>query len=431
MKARVTFTVALLVGSLACCGVAFAQGSLELLTTGPTAGNPSYDYFGSRASADARRVYFETREKLVPQDQDGNCIDYSADDPDTAPRIDCRDVYERFNGQTRLVSFGGNGPYDTQLVGISSDGAKAFFTTAESLLPQDTNNVSDIYQWSDGSLELVTIGAPRGGNWIGASDDGSRVFFSSGDRLTPDDRNDCGDIYVRAGGQTTLVSTGPDDTTNTGYACSAYAISNGDDNARAISSDGSHVFFYSERPLVARSGRPHEEDLYERTGNETRLISTGPIAGTRDIGGPAFVDFLTASPDGSRVFFRTNDPLVPEDTGGDTSYDVYEADSTGVHLFETQQVRDDPALSMSPLATSYDGTRVFLWTNARLSPADTDSELDIYERSGGSYSLVSTGPLERLEPRVHRPRAVQVRLLERRIPGLLRDEQAARARGHQ
>jgi hypothetical protein len=402
MKVRAKFAEVLVLVAALCGlipGTALAQGSLELLTTGPTAGHPSYNNLSAKVSADARHVFFETREKLVAQDQDGNCLDYYADDPQTAPRIDCQDVYERFNGQTRLVSFGGNGAYDAALAAISSDGSKAFFTTNESLLPQDTNNASDIYQWSNGSLELLTPGT-NGVNWVGASEDGSKVFFSSAERLTPDDHNNCGDIYVRSGGQTTLVSTGPDDTTTTGYACYASPIDNGNDNARAISSpDGAHFFFYSRRPLVATSGRPHDVDLYERTGNQTRLISTGPTAGTRDIGGPVGVIFETAAPDGSRVFFRTNDPLVPEDTGGDTSYDQYEADSNGVHLFATQEVRSNPTvLSMEPLATSYDGSRVFLWTNARLSPEDTDSEFDIYERVGDSYTLVSTGPLDGSSP---------------------------------
>jgi hypothetical protein len=388
----------LFVSSLAFCAAASAQGSLELLTTGPTAGHPSYDNLAAKVSADARHVFFETREKLVAQDQDGNCLDYNADDPYTAPRIDCVDVYERSGGQTRLVSFGGNGPYDAQLAGISSDGTKAFFTTAEPLLSQDTNNVSDIYEWSNGSLQLITAGTKYGGRWAGASEDGSRVFFDTGERVTPDDQNDCGDIYMRSGGQTTRISTGPGDTTNTGYGCDAYPIWDGFRDNVISSPDGSNYFFYSRRPLVAMTGRPHDVDLYEWTGNGTRLVSTGPIAGTRNIGGPSYARFITAAADGSRVFFDTNDPLVPEDTGGDTSYDIYEADSTGVHLFETQQVRDDPALSMSPLATSNDGTRVFLWTNARLSPADTDSEFDIYERFGGSYSLVSTGPQDGSSP---------------------------------
>jgi WD40 repeat protein len=395
-RVRIAYVTAAVLASLGLGGAlsAPAEGSLELLSTGPTAGPIRYDHGSAMASADARHVFFESRERLVPQDDDPGCLDFTADDPYTAPRIDCLDVYERFNGQTRLVSLGGNGPYDAHLRGVSADGSKAFFTTAEGLLAGDTNGAGDVYAWSNGALELVSAGATRGANWVGASEDGSKVFFDTADRITPDDHNDCGDIYVRSSGQTTLVSTGPDDTTTTGYACYAYAI-DGVNKSRAISSpDGSHFFFLSRRPLVARSGNPHEEDLYERIGNQTRLVSTGPIAGTRDVGGPTFVDFITASPDGSRVFFRTNDPLVPEDTGNDTSYDIYEADSTGVHLFETPDVRSDPALSMEPLATSFDGSRVFLWTNARLAPNDFDNEFDIYERSGGTYTLISTGPTD-------------------------------------
>src|SRR5262245_31455628 len=41
---------------------------------------------------------------------------------------------------------------------------------------------------------------------------------------------------------------------------------------------------------------------------------------------------------------------------------------------------------------SADGSRVFFATQEPLVGADTDTELDVYERSGGQTTLVSTGP---------------------------------------
>jgi hypothetical protein len=399
MRARIAYTAALVLGVLVFGGFAgdALAGQLELLTTGPTAGHPPYAYYGnSMMSADARHVFFETREKLVAQDQDGNCLDYTADDPPLAPRIDCLDVYERFGAQTRLVSFGGNGPYDTRLLGVSSDGTRAFFGTAESLLANDTNNVYDVYEWSDGSLQLVPGGPRYGSRWAGASEDGSTVFVNTGERVTPNDQSECGGIYARSGGQTTRFSAAPG--INPDNACHASPIWDGFRDHVISSPNGSHYFFYSDRPLVAMSGRPHDIDLYEWTSDGTRLVSTGPDSGTRTPpGGPFDARFITAAPDGSRVFFDINDPLVPGDTGGDTSFDIYERDSSGVHLFAPPEVRANPTnLSASPLATSYDGSRVFVWTNARLAPDDTNSDFDIYERlggPGGSYHLVTTGPL--------------------------------------
>ncbi len=383
-------------------GVARAGGRLELLTTGPTAGHPAYSSTNAMVSSDARHVFFETREKLVSADQDGNCLDLNADDPETAPRIDCQDVYERFNGRTRLVSSGGNGPYDARLLAISSDGSKAFFATAESLVPQDTNQNDDIYEWSNGMVKLVTKGTHKGTYFIGASKDGSKVFFATNERLTAEDRNNCGDIYMYSHGRITMVSTGPNDaiTPPDLYPCDSFPIDTFHKDRAISSPDGAHFYFYSYRPLVSADRDEPDQDLYERSGNKTILVSTGPTSGT---GGsdPISTDFITASPDGSRVFFRTNDPLVPEDQNsghGIFSYDVYERDSSGVHLFAPPQVRSNPSLSAEPLDTSYDGSRVFLWTNARLSPDDTNSDFDIYERIGNSYNLVTTGPLGNAGP---------------------------------
>src|SRR3954447_26248536 len=41
---------------------------------------------------------------------------------------------------------------------------------------------------------------------------------------------------------------------------------------------------------------------------------------------------------------------------------------------------------------SSDGTRVFFQTTESLVSADTDSSMDVYQRSGGTTTLLSTGP---------------------------------------
>jgi hypothetical protein len=398
MRVRVTITAALVVSSLSICGAApvsaLGQDSAELLTTGPTAGHPPYEPGPDLVSSDARHVFFSTRERLVPEDQDGGCPDPFADDPDTAPKIDCQDVYERFNGQTRLVSFGANGSFDAALVGISSDGSKAFLATGEPLVPQDTDTASDIYRWVNGALELLDATTPGDMRSVGVSEDGSKVFFETRDRLSPEDQNNCQDIYVNSEGTTVLVSTGPNDgPPDPGYPCDSGAIEGEIHSDRALSSpDGLHFFFYSNRSLVAADTGQGDRDLYERSGNETTLVSTGPNAGAYERGPSSGGQFQTASPDGSRVFFSTLDPLVPEDTN--TTFDNYERDSGGVHLFEPEQIRNDPSLNAAPVATSYDGSRVILETNARLTPDDNDSNVDLYERFGGSYYLVSTGPFD-------------------------------------
>src|SRR4029079_12956787 len=70
------------------------------------------------ASEDGTRVFFETSEPLVVEDQDVN-----------------RDLYERSGGTTTLLSqgpTGGNGDANVNFGGMSADGSPVYFTNPES-----------------------------------------------------------------------------------------------------------------------------------------------------------------------------------------------------------------------------------------------------------------------------------------------------------
>ena len=74
----------------------------------------------------------------------------------------------------------------------------------------DTDTFADVYERSGGQTTLVSTG-PAGGNgifpafFVGASVDG-RVFFVTMETLVSDDADTATDVYERSGGQTTLVS---------------------------------------------------------------------------------------------------------------------------------------------------------------------------------------------------------------------------------
>ena len=95
---------------------------------------------------------------------------------------------------------------------ISENGDYAFFDTAESLVPQDTNGKVDVYEWEaygtrlpDGSLEcaqlegclsLITTGEdPTDSYFLDSSPDGSNVFFGTHAKLVPQDTDEQGDLY--------------------------------------------------------------------------------------------------------------------------------------------------------------------------------------------------------------------------------------------
>jgi hypothetical protein len=83
---------------------------------------------------------------------------------------------------------------------------------------------------------------------------------------------------------------------------------------RAMSDDGSYVFFDTADGLVSTDGN-NTLDVYQWHAGRVSLISSGKDKA------PSF--FLGASPDGSNVFFGTHAKLVPQDT--DTNGDIYDA----------------------------------------------------------------------------------------------------------
>jgi hypothetical protein len=99
---------------------------------------------------------------------------------------------------------------------LSEDGSRAFFETDEALVPQDTNGVSDVYEWENGHIYLISSGqggeygqsgskgyglSSLGSSLVGASSNGDEVFFETADRLVPQDEESSRAIYdARVGG---------------------------------------------------------------------------------------------------------------------------------------------------------------------------------------------------------------------------------------
>ncbi len=79
---------------------------------------------------------------------------------------------------------------------ISPDGSRVFFETSDALAPQDTNGLSDVYEWENGRVYLISSGqGTSGSHFSGASSDGSDVFITTTDRLAPQDIESATQIY--------------------------------------------------------------------------------------------------------------------------------------------------------------------------------------------------------------------------------------------
>lgn len=91
-------------------------------------------------------------------------------------------------------------PYQTRA--LSDDGKRVFFNTAEALVPADSNNKSDVYEWEAGQVHLISSGSGEAdSSFADASASGNDVFFVTRDRLVGQDEDGSLDLYdARVGG---------------------------------------------------------------------------------------------------------------------------------------------------------------------------------------------------------------------------------------
>jgi hypothetical protein len=326
----------------------------------------------------------------------------------------------------------------------SSDGSKVFLYNNGELLEYDINapvgnRVTDL------SVAL-NHGENAGvnGSMIGASDDGSYVYFAAEGVLaagaasaTCSGAAPCMNLYMHYNGVTRFIAglgaeDFPDWGANGGIRMSA-----------RVSPDGRWLEFMSNRDLTgydttdAISGHPDEEVyLYDALSNRLICASCNPT-GARPVGVevtgkgrlvdansvfgesgtwiaanvPALTKFELSRAsyqsrylsDSGRLFFNSNDGLVPQDVNG--TQDVYEYEPIGVGDCSRSQTTfseaSDGCVSLISsgesseesafLDASETGGDVFFLTSAKLVSRDFDNALDIYDARecgiGGSRCL--------------------------------------------
>jgi hypothetical protein len=354
-------------------------------------------------AADGHLALFSTAEQMVPGDTDNQ-----------------RDVFVREMDETlgeyvtREVSIGPAGGNDAQPVqydGVSSDGERVFFSTKEGLVASDKDGQEDIYlrnletnattlvSQRDGSCGAEGCGAPAAGAGFvagGVVPSGARAFFATTEKLSPDDDDGALDVYMRdlGGGETILISQGDS-------SCAGSNCGSGSQAAifKKASEDGEAVFFTSTEELVAGDG-DEGVDIYERDleADSTVLVSA---PGTCPAGLPAGQNcdpaFRGASSDGSHVFFESNEQISGD---SDTSQDVYDwSGSSPAALVSTGPSGGGGAPNAAYAGSSGTGDAVYFETSEQVDPAaDTDALQDVYRRSGGGTTLISTGPESRNGP---------------------------------
>jgi DNA-binding beta-propeller fold protein YncE len=348
----------------------------------------------------------------------------------------------------------------------SSDASRVLFTdtqrlTSDSGAEGTEAGAADLYQCeiieAPGGLECrlsdltpSVSGEHAGvqGAVIGASRDASWVYFVADGALAPGAQSGQPNLYVHHGTTTKLIAVlspqdHPDWTLNSDTG-GTYHMS-----AR-VSPDGGWLAFMSQRPLTGYDSRDlvsglRDEEVFLFDAGSGRVIcaSCDPTGGRpvgtafRDGAGPgaeasdeaflggngawssgvvALAALVPGWPtpnyqtrylsDGGRVFFESQDGLVPRDVNG--TWDVYEFEPFGVGGCSAggAGLTEVPGgcvglissgVSAAPAAfvdASESGGDVFFLTAGKLSPADFDTSLDLYdahECTAGAPCLAAGG----------------------------------------
>jgi hypothetical protein len=85
---------------------------------------------------------------------------------------------------------------------ISDDGQRVFFDSKDVLLPSDTNGQQNVYEYENGALQLISSGSSEEiSTFSDASANGDDVFFTTRAQLVPEDTDNNSDMYdARVGG---------------------------------------------------------------------------------------------------------------------------------------------------------------------------------------------------------------------------------------
>lgn len=216
---------------------------------------------------------------------------------------------------------------DSWWCALSADGRYvSFWSYASNLVSDDTNNRADVfvYDRNSFSMERVSLGPgfSQGNGWSGGnccpwiSADGRFVVFdSAATNLVPDDTNNLADLFVhdRILHTTERVNLGP-----------GGVQADGESAWPAISSDGRYVVYFSRATNLVSddTNRVGDVFLYDRITHKTQRISVG-VGGIQATGG--FSTFPVISANNRYVAFAsTATNLIMDDTNGFCDIFVYD-----------------------------------------------------------------------------------------------------------
>jgi NHL repeat len=384
------------------------------------------------------RALYVRENDTAPEGEHGECGEFVA----CTVEVDASQI-PAGSGTTERKKREENSGYG-QFWSASVDGSRVFFTDEHPLTINATagSGALDLYEYdleapegerlSDLSIPAVPGPGVQGDvlGVVGASEDGAYVYFVAGGVLSEGVNREGAvpiageaNLYVRHGGVTKFIATlsgeDGDFTHGTGGSDGDWQADPGHRTAE-VSADGQSVVFMSRRPLTGYNNELDEVPLTEvfvYDANTERLVcvSCNP-SGEAPIA-PMLSEFTengnlsriwgsflpvsdslvgyqprVISGDGSRVFFDSIEPLVPQDENGFVDVYEWERDGTGscheavgcIFLLSGGQSRDNSYL----IDASANGNDVFFVSRAQLVKADHGGDDVLYDaRVGGVEPL--------------------------------------------
>jgi hypothetical protein len=210
-------------------------------------------------------VYFYSPEDLVPGEVGGEGQ---------------RNLYLYHDGHLRLVSTFEPGTEVTRAT-IAGDGGHAAFLTKSSLTPYDSERHDEVYAYTaetnimhcascnpsgakpkDGA-HVVTVS--ESGPFM--SDDG-RTFFATQEALVPQDTDGIRDVYEYTEGHAQLISSGTGDRENTGgLETVSFFFGNTQTGLESVSRDGTDVYYSTFETLVPEDKNGSFVKIYDARTN--------------------------------------------------------------------------------------------------------------------------------------------------------------------
>jgi hypothetical protein len=335
-------------------------------------------------------------------------------------------VHERGAATIQVAAAQGAPPVEEYWRGSTPDGLYGFFTSEAKLTPSATASPEhpDLYRFDVETKELIdlTTEAPEGAGVLGVvgiSDDGAYVYFVAEGVLAEGAKAEKANLYEwhkATGGTTSVTFIASLQKEEDAIDWLAYSLIGGEPGGVAgggkgsrVTPDGKTLLFSSVKPVTGyENSEQHELYLYSA---ERPVSASNPVCvSCNPSGAPAkteaYLSHTTGSPspanrnafmtrnlsdDGDRVFFETEEILVPQDTNGQMN--VYEWEREGISecmgSSENYYASSGGCLYLISSGTSSsesyfgdadaEGDNVFFFTRQSLVGQDRDSNVDLYD----------------------------------------------------